>query len=175
MAQDSDGKPPRREGNREGGRGGGERRGGDRREGRRDDRKGGGGGGGNRRGKGGKGGPHRKEGPKKAPPATYETLTQLTRGPDYRIDKFVLAEKVSHKAIKTEYRLTREGLEGVRSFGRLFEAQAAATEPLPEPPPSEPEATEAPATEEVAEVQENAGGEQPSPVAEEAASETQEG
>ena len=172
MAQDSDGKPPRREGNREGGRGGGERRKDDRREGRRDDRKGGGGG--PRRGKGGKGGPHRKEGPK-APPATYETVTQLTRGPDYRIDKFVLAEKVSHKAVKTEYRLTREGLEGVRSFARLFEAQAAATEPLPEPSPPEPEPAEAPATEMAAEVQENAGGEQPEPVAEEATPETQAG
>jgi hypothetical protein len=174
MAQDTNGKPPRRDGNREGGRGGEKRRD-DRREGRRDDRKGGSGGG-HRRGKGGKGGkggPHRKEGPKKAPPATYETLTQLTRGPDYRIDKFVLAEKVTHKAVKTEYRLTREGLEGVRTFARLFEAQAAATEPLPEPPPPEPEVAEAPVTEEQAETQE--AGEQPAPAAEDTVPEAQEG
>ncbi|HLG89627.1 MAG TPA: hypothetical protein VKZ79_20795 [Alphaproteobacteria bacterium] len=175
MAQDTDGKPPRRDGNREGGRGG-ERRKDDRGEGRRDDRKGGGGGQGHRRGKGGKGGkggPHRKEGPKKAPPATYETLTQLTRGPDYRIDKFVLAEKVTHKAVKTEYRLTREGMEGVRTFARLFEAQAAATEPLPEPPPAEPEVAEAPATGETSE--DHGSGEQPAPATEDTAPETQEG
>jgi hypothetical protein len=163
MAQDSGGKPPRRDGNREGGPGG---------EKRRDDRKGGGGG--HRRGQGSKGGPRRGEGPKKAPPATYETLTQLTRGADYRIDKFVLAEKVTHKAIKTEYRLTREGLEGVRAFARLFEAQAAATEPLPEPPPPEPEVAEAPATEETGEA-EGGAGEPPESTVEAVAPEIQEG
>jgi hypothetical protein len=66
---------------------------------------------------------------------TYESLKELTRGEGFRIDKYVLAEKKSHKPVKTEYRLTREGLTGVHSFPRLVDAQNAATAPLPEPEP----------------------------------------
>jgi hypothetical protein len=98
--------------------GGGERRGGGRRDRRGGGRKGGGFGKGPQK-------PVRKE--------TYESLQELTRGEGFRIDKFVLAEKGTHKPVKVEYRLTREGLKGVHSFPRLVDAQAAATTPLPEP------------------------------------------
>src|SRR6185312_11239460 len=90
---------------------GGERRGGGGRRDKRGGRKGGGG--------FGKGPtrPERKE--------TYESLQLLTRGEGFHIDKFVLAEKGTHKPVKVEYRLTREGLKGVHSFPRLVDAQNA--------------------------------------------------
>src|SRR6185437_15845063 len=66
---------------------------------------------------------------------TYESLQLLTRGEGFHIDKFVLAEKGTHKPVKVEYRLTREGLKGVHAFPRLVDAQNAATAPLPEPEP----------------------------------------
>jgi DNA-binding HxlR family transcriptional regulator len=66
---------------------------------------------------------------------TYESLKELTRGAGFRIDKYVLAEKATHKPVRTEYRLTREGLAGTPVFSRLADAQTAATEPLPEPAP----------------------------------------
>jgi hypothetical protein len=131
MSDEKRGGPPSR-----GGPGGGNR---DRRPGgeggRRDGRKGG------SRGKGGfgKGGPARPERRE-----TYESLQLLTRGEGFHIDKFVLAEKGTHKPVKVEYRLTREGLKGVHSFPRLVEAQNAATAPLPEP---EPEVVEEAVTE----------------------------
>src|SRR5580704_7268410 len=80
MTDEKRGGPPSRGGpgggNREGRPGGG----------RRDDRRGG-----PRKGGFGKGPakPERRE--------TYESLQQLTRGEGFRIDKFVLAEKVTHK------------------------------------------------------------------------------
>src|SRR6201996_6759910 len=131
-------------GNREGRPGGGgEGRGGG---GRRDDRRGGG-----RKGGGGSGKgpakPERRE--------TYESLQMLTRGEGFHIDKFVLAEKGTHKPVKVEYRLTRDGLKGVQGFPRLVDAQNAATAPLPEP---EPEVVEEAVTE-TAEATEGAEGE----------------
>ena len=118
--------------------------GGDRRDGRPGGNRGG--------GKGGFG----KGGPAKAARAeTYESLKELTRGADFRIDKFVVAEKGTHRTVKTEYRLTREGLEGTKAFDRLVDAQAAAIEPLPEPQPDVVEA----AHEDVADV--TAEGEAP--------------
>jgi len=115
-------------GNRDRGPGGGNRGPG----GGRDGRKGGG------RGGFGKGPakPERRE--------TYESLQLLTRGEGFHIDKFVLAEKGTHKPVKVEYRLTREGLKGVHNFPRLVDAQTAATAPLPEP---EPEVVEEAVTE----------------------------
>lgn len=102
-------------------------------------------GGGNRDRRGGRdgkpgGGRHKGGGFGKGPARqeraeTYESLKELTRGEGFRIDKYVLAEKKSHKPVKTEYRLTREGLKGVHSFPRLVDAQTAATAPLPEPEP----------------------------------------
>ena len=122
MTDEKRGGPPSRGGpgggNREGRPGGG---GG----GRRDDKRGG-----PRKGGFGKGGPAKPERRE-----TYESLALLTRGEGFRIDKFVLAEKVTHKPVKVEYRLTREGLKGVHSFPRLVDAQTAATAPLPEPEP----------------------------------------
>jgi hypothetical protein len=64
---------------------------------------------------------------------TYETLRELTRGEGFRIDKFVLAEKGTHRPVKTEYRLFRDGVAGPQTFSNLVSAQAAATAPLPEP------------------------------------------
>jgi hypothetical protein len=108
----------------------------------------GGPGGGNRdnRPGGGRGGPRKGggfgKGPvKQARAETYESLKELTRGEGFRIDKYVVAEKGTHKLVKTEYRLTREGLKSVQMFQRLVDAQAAAIAPLPEPEP-EPEAVE---------------------------------
>jgi len=72
---------------------------------------------------------------------TYESLKELTRGPGFRIDKYVLAEKATHKPVRTEYRLTREGLAGTPVFSRLADAQNAATEKLPEPAPDAAEET----------------------------------
>jgi len=93
--------------------------------GKRDDRRKGG-------FKGGKGG--FGKGPVKSARAeTYESLKEVMRGEGYRIDKFQLAEKGTHKPVKTEYRLFREGLTGTHSFERLTDAQTAATAPLPEP------------------------------------------
>jgi hypothetical protein len=79
---------------------------------------------------------------------TYDTLTEVLRGADFRIHKRVIAEKGAHRPIKTEYRLTREGLKDPQYFPRLSDAQAASTAPLPEPEPEpEPEvAAEAPET-----------------------------
>jgi hypothetical protein len=84
--------------------------------------------------KGGKGG--FGKGPVKSARAeTYESLKEVMRGEGFRIDKFQLAEKGTHKPVKTEYRLFREGLTGTHSFERLTDAQTAATAPLPEPEP----------------------------------------
>jgi hypothetical protein len=114
---------------------------------------GGPGGGGNRnRGKGGFGkGPARPERKE-----TYESLQLLTRGEGFHIDKYVLAEKGTHKPVRVEYRLTREGLKGVQNFPRLVDAQTAATAPLPEP---EPEVVEEVAVETAAETIEGEGTE----------------
>jgi len=136
MSDQTDNKPPKRGGDRDRARGGG------RGDGRPGGERKGGGGRGPGRGKGGKGGKF-GDGPKRAPAVTYETLNVVTRGADFRIEKFVVAEKGSHKAVKTEYRLYREGLDGPRVYPRLFEAQAAATEPLPEPVPPEAAMVEA--------------------------------
>jgi len=120
MTDEKRGGPPSRGGpgggNREGRPGGG---------GRRDDKRGG-----PRKGGFGKGGPAKPERRE-----TYESLALLTRGEGFRIDKFVLAEKGTHRPVKVEYRLTREGLNGVHSFPRLVDAQAAAIAELPEPEP----------------------------------------
>ncbi len=70
---------------------------------------------------------------------TYETLKELERGADYKIHKFVLADKANHTPVKTEYRLTRDGLAGTQVFNRLFDAKAAAVAPLPEPEAAAPE------------------------------------
>jgi hypothetical protein len=117
MTDEKRGGPPSRGGpgggNREGRPGGG----------RRDDKRGG-----PRKGGFGKGGPAKPERRE-----TYESLQLLTRGEGFKIDKFVLAEKGTHKPVKVEYRLTREGLNGVHSFPRLVDAQTAATAELPEP------------------------------------------
>jgi hypothetical protein len=138
------------------------------------DEKRGGPGGGNRDGRPGgggrdsqRGGPRKGgfgKGPiKQARAETYESLRELARGEGFRIDKFVVAEKGTHKLVKTEYRLTREGLKDVQMFQRLVEAQAAAIAPLPEP---EPEVVEevveatAETTEEAGDV-EHVGGEEP--------------
>jgi hypothetical protein len=85
----------------------------------------------------GKGGYGRNSGGDSKPTRveTYETVREVLRGPDFRIDKFVAAEKATHKPIRTEYRLTREGLAGTHTFSRLADAQKAATDPLPEPEP----------------------------------------
>jgi hypothetical protein len=119
MTDEKRGGPPSRGGpgggNREGRPGGG----------RRDDKRGG-----PRKGGFGKGGPAKPERRE-----TYESLQLLTRGEGFKIDKFVLAEKGTHKPVKVEYRLTREGLNGVHSFPRLVDAQTAATAELPEPEP----------------------------------------
>jgi hypothetical protein len=64
----------------------------------------------------------------------------VTRGADFRIEKSVVAEKGTHKPVKTEYRLHREGLPAMQPFARLADAQAAATAPLPEPEPTPAEA-----------------------------------
>ncbi|HWK44604.1 MAG TPA: hypothetical protein VNT30_07775 [Stellaceae bacterium] len=88
--------------------------------------------------RGRKGGFDRDGGKPRTPTNTFETLKELERGPDYRIDKFVLADKENHKPIKTEYRLTREGLAGTPVFSRLVDAKTAATGPLPEPEAPEP-------------------------------------
>ncbi|MDB5392715.1 MAG: hypothetical protein JWM91_221 [Rhodospirillales bacterium] len=100
----------------------------------------------NRPGGGGRGGPRKGggfgKGPvKQARAETYESLKELTRGEGFRIDKYVVAEKGTHRLVKTEYRLTREGLKSVQMFQRLVDAQAAAIAPLPEPEP-EPEPVE---------------------------------
>ena len=80
--------------------------------GNRDGRPGGGG----RDGGGGRGGPRKGgfgKGPvKQARAETYESLKELTRGEGFRIDKFMLAEKGTHKLVKTEYRLTPRRAEG---------------------------------------------------------------
>ncbi len=139
------GQPGRGEGR--GGGGGGGRDGGEGRGGRR------------RRGGGGKGG-FGKGPAKPARVETYESLKELTRGEGFRIDKFVVAEKGTHRPVKVEYRLTREGLKGAPAFARLVDAQAAATAPLPEPEP-EPapveEAVAEPAAEETTEAASSEG------------------
>ena len=89
---------------------------------------------------GNRGGPRKggfgKGGPSKAPRAeTYESLKEIVRGPDFRIDKFQVAEKGTHKSVKVEYRLTREGMKSPQAFDHLSDAQAAAIAPLPEPEP----------------------------------------
>ena len=114
----------------------------------------GGPGGGGRDG-GGRGGPRKGggfgKGPvKQARAETYESLKELTRGEGFRIDKFMLAEKGTHKLVKTEYRLTREGLKDVQMFQRLVDAQAAAIAPLPEPEPEPQPEPEPEIVEEVA-------------------------
>jgi hypothetical protein len=78
----------------------------------------------------------------KGPTVTYETLKELERGADYKIHKFVLADKANHTPVKTEYRLTRDGLAGTQVFNRLFDAKAAAVAPLPEPEAAAPEAAQ---------------------------------
>jgi hypothetical protein len=96
-------------------------------------------GGNDRRGRGprrhgpgqGKGGPGR--GPARV--ETFEDVKLLSRGEGFRIDKSVVVEKGSFRPVKTEYRLTRDGLSGVQVFQRLADAQTAATAPLPEPEP----------------------------------------
>jgi hypothetical protein len=144
MTDEKRGGPPARGGpgggNREGRPGGGDNRGGG---GRRDDKRGG-----PRKGGFGKGGPAKQERRE-----TYESLQLLTRGEGFHIDKFVLAEKGTHKPVKVEYRLTREGLKGVHSFPRLVDAQAAATAELPPEPEPEivEEVVEAPAEDATAE------------------------
>ena len=62
---------------------------------------------------------------KNAPKPT-RPLKELERGEGFRIDKYVVAEKKSHKPVKTEYRLTREGLKQTMVFQRLIEAKEAA-------------------------------------------------
>ncbi len=121
MTDDNRGGPPSRGGRPGGGPGGNrDNRGGGGRDGKR---------GGPRKGGGGFGkGPARQERAE-----TYETLKELERGEDFRIDKYVVAEKKSHKPVKTEYRLTREGLKQTVVFQRLAEAKEAATAELPEP------------------------------------------
>src|SRR5260370_8257063 len=79
----------------------------------------------------------------KGPTVTYETLKELERGADYRIHKFVLADKANHTPVKTEYRLTRDGLAGTQVFNRLFDAKAAAVAPLPDPEAAAPVAPQA--------------------------------
>ncbi len=66
---------------------------------------------------------------------TYEDVKLVTRGADFRIEKSVVAEKGTHKPVKIEYRLHREGLPAMQIFTRLGDAQTAATAPLPEPEP----------------------------------------
>jgi hypothetical protein len=88
-----------------------------------------------------KGGGFGKGPVKQARAETYESLKELTRGEGFRIDKFMVAEKGTHKLVKTEYRLTREGLKDTQIYQRLVDAQAAAIAPLPEP---EPEPVEEP-------------------------------
>jgi hypothetical protein len=128
MTDDNRGGPPSRGGRPGGGPGG-----------NRDNRGGGGGPGGRRDGQRGgprKGGGGFGKGPVRQERAeTYETLKELERGEGFRIDKYVVAEKKSHKPVKTEYRLTREGLKQTLVFQRLTEAKEAATAPLPEPEP----------------------------------------
>jgi hypothetical protein len=134
MAQDNRGGPSSKAGRPGGGPGGG-----------RDGRPGGG------RGRPGGGGfgkgparPVRTE--------TYEDVKLLTRGAGFRIEKSVVAEKGTHKPIKTEYRLHREGIAAMMPFARLADAQAAATAPLPEPEaePSPADATSGDAAPEAA-------------------------
>jgi hypothetical protein len=108
MAQDNRGGPSSRGGNNRGGPGG--------------------------RGPGGKGG-FGKGPARPARVETYEDVKQLSRGEGFRIDKSVVVEKGSHRPVKTEYRLTRDGLPGVQIFQRLADAQTASTAPLPEPEP----------------------------------------
>ena len=131
----------RRGGDARGERHGGERRGGDE---NRDGR------GPRRRGKG-KGGGFGRGPAKPARVETYESLKELTRGEGYRIDKFVVAEKGTHRPVKVEYRLTREGLKGTPAYARLVDAQAAAVAPLPEPEPEPAPVEEAAAPETVEE------------------------
>ena len=59
---------------------------------------------------------------------TYESLKELTRGEGFRIDKFQVAEKGTHRIVKTEYRLIREGLKGTPAYSRLVDAQEVAVE-----------------------------------------------
>ena len=117
MTDEKRGGPPSRGGpgggNREGRPGGG----------RRDDKRGG-----PRKGGFGKGPakPERRE--------TYESLQLLTRGEGFKIDKFVLAEKGTHKPVKVEYRLTRKGrsfvpvIAAIKDWGARHLAQANAVE-----------------------------------------------
>jgi hypothetical protein len=112
MAQDNRGGPPSRGGNNRGGPGG--------------------------RGPGGKGG-FGKGPARPARVETYEDVKLLSRGEGFHIDKSVVVEKGSHRPVKTEYRLTREGLSGTQVFQRLADALTASTAPLPEPEPA-PEA-----------------------------------
>jgi hypothetical protein len=108
MAQDNRGGGPSRGGNNRGGPGG--------------------------RGPGGKGG-FGKGPTRPARVETYEDVKLLSRGEGFRIDKSVVVEKGSHRPVKTEYRLTRDGLDGIQVFQRLADAQTASTAPLPEPEP----------------------------------------
>jgi hypothetical protein len=157
MTDENRGGPARGGANPGGGPNPGGGRGGDNRPGGGKGGPGGGRGGGDRR-DGNRGGP-RKGGKGGAGPAkpvrveTYDTLTEVLRGPDFKIHKRVIAEKGAHRPIKTEYRLTREGLKDPQYFPRLSDAQAASTAPLPEPEPepepvvveAEADASEAPA------------------------------
>jgi hypothetical protein len=108
MAQDNRGGPSSRGGNNRGGPGG--------------------------RGPGGKGG-FGKGPARPARVETYEDVKLLSRGEGFHIDKSVVVEKGSHRPVKTEYRLTREGISGVQVFQRLADAITASTAPLPEPEP----------------------------------------
>jgi hypothetical protein len=152
MAQERSGGPSSKTG-RPGGGGRDGRPGGGGRDGRpggRDRRPGGG----PRRGR--DSGPER---PKRV--ETYEDVKLVTRGADFRIEKSVVAEKGTHKPVKTEYRLHREGLPAMQVFPRLADAQSAATAPLPEPPPPEQPAEAAAAEGEAPQDGAPQGGEAP--------------
>jgi hypothetical protein len=134
-----------------------------------------GGGGRDRRPGGGKGGPRRgrdsgPERPKRV--ETYEDVKLVTRGADFRIEKSVVAEKGTHKPVRTEYRLHREGLPAMQPFSRLADAQAAATAPLPEPEPEPTPAAEAHAAEGEPAEDHGAAGETPAASAEPGAAES---
>jgi len=147
----------------------------------REGRPGGGPGRDRRQGPGGKrGGPHKGGFGKAAPKApvripTYETVKELTRGADFRIDKFQIAEKGTGRPVKTEYRLTRAGLNGVHTFNRLSDAQTAATAPLPEPDPAPAEQAaenaEATETAEISELEKEGSEALPAETADHSASE----
>lgn len=78
---------------------------------------------------------------KQARAETYESVKEVNRGAGFRIDKSVVAEKGTHRPVRTEYRLYRDGVAGPQVFDRLADAQTAATAPLPEPDPAPAEAS----------------------------------